>query len=121
MPARRVRNPDDWVMVAIAKDDFTVESWQHDLEAAGIESQVRLGDPAMAGITVGAARGYVSPVATLVSYPLYVRARNRRAARSILAESPELQGPRLDRNAVLGAVAVVGLTLLGVLVILLRG
>jgi hypothetical protein len=120
MPARRVRNPDEWVMVAVAKDDSTIESWQRDLEAAGIESEVRLGDPAMAGITVGAARGYVSPVATLVSFPLYVRARDRRAARTVLAQSPELEGPSIDRNAVIGAVAVVGATVLGVLVILLR-
>lgn len=108
-------------MVAIAKDDFTVESWQHDLEAAAIESEVRLGDPAMAGTTVGAARGYVSPVATLVSFPLYVRARDRRAARTVLAQSDELKDPSIDRNAILGAIAVVGATMLGVLVILLRG
>lgn len=107
-------------MVAIAKDDFAIESWQRDLEAAGIEPEIRIGDPAMAGTTTGSGRGYVSPMPALVSYPVYVRARDRRAARAIIARSPELRGPGIDRDTVLGAVAVVSATMLGVLVILLR-
>lgn len=110
-------------MVAVAKDAPTAESWQLQLDDADIAAEIRMADPAIAGMPSAAARWFANPtpIPALVSYSLYVQARDRRAAKDILAESPELQGPRLDRNAVLGAVAVVGLTLLGVLVILLRG
>jgi len=47
MSARRVRNPDRWVMVAVEKDGRTAEQWQQLLDDAGIEAQVRIDDPAI--------------------------------------------------------------------------
>ncbi len=110
-------------MVAVAKDALTAESWQQLLEDAHVLAEIRMADPAIAGMPSAAARwfGNPTPIPALVSYSLYVQARDRRVARSVLAQSPELNGPNIDRNTVLGAVAVVGATMIGVLVILLRG
>jgi hypothetical protein len=108
-------------MVAVAKDGRTAETWQQLLEDEDIPTEIRLGDPAIAGEPSRAAQWgrSFSPIPSLVSYPLYVRRRDRRAARSILGEHADLGGLPVDRGVVAGALAVVGLTLLGVFLMFL--
>jgi hypothetical protein len=59
-------------------------------------------------------------VPSLVSYPLYVLKRDRAAARRIIGDRGGLGSMSFDRGAVIGAVSVVCLTMLGVIVVLLR-
>ncbi len=67
------------------------------------------------------ASGYAEPAPSLYSYPLYTRIRDRRAARALLAQKAGSGGVRPDRGAIMGAVAVVALTMLGVIIVVLRG
>ena len=108
-------------MVAVAKDATTVEGWQRLLEDAGMDAQIHIDDAALAGMpSRGTANGYIEPGGSIYSYPLYVLARDRRAARQLLAREADFGGGlRLDAGTVLGALAVVGGSLLLVVVIAL--
>jgi hypothetical protein len=107
-------------MVAVAKDTTTAEAWQRLVQAAGIEAEVRIGDPAVAGIPSPKwILGNYEPGTGPYSYPLYVQARDRRAARAVLARKAEFGVMKLDRTAVLGAFAVLGATMITIVVIVL--
>ena len=108
------------MLVAVAKDGPTAESWQRLLEEADIETQIRTGDAAMAGMPSRASwpAAHTEPMLSLYSYPLYVR--DRRTARTLLAHKAGIGSARPDRGAIMGAVTVVALTMLGVIIVVLR-
>lgn len=116
------RHPAAWALVAVAKDEATAEAWQSLLADGGIEAEVRIDDPARAGMPsrTGFPLGYMEPGLSLFSYPVYVRSDERRAARRLLRDRAEVIGPRLDGRTVLGAVAVVAGSLALVIILLLR-
>lgn len=119
MPATRIRRSNDWVLVAIARDNATAEEWQQLLADAHIDAELRLADPAAAGMPSSIVRPWATPTPTFVSYPLYVRQGDRAVARRIIRERGGLGGMPLDRAALVGALVVVGLTLLVVAVAVL--
>ncbi|HRC62384.1 MAG TPA: hypothetical protein PLX85_04085 [Dehalococcoidia bacterium] len=129
MPRRLVRRsrsparPGDWALVAVAKDEVTAEEWQRLLSGEGIEAQVRIDDPARAGMPGRTAfpLGYTEPGLSLFSYPLYVRRQQRREARQLLGEQVEFSRSGLSGQTVLGAVGVVVASLAIVILLVLRG
>jgi hypothetical protein len=111
-----------WALVAIARDELTAEAWQALLADEGIEAQVRIDDAAKAGMPSRTLfpLGYIEPGRSLFSYPLYVRAADRRVARQVLRDRADFSGPSIDRRAILGALAVVLGSFALVIVLLLR-
>lgn len=109
--------------MAVARDEVTAEEWQRLLSGEGIEAQVRIDDPARAGMPGHTAfpLGYTEPGLSLFSYPLYVRRQQRREARRLLGEQVEFSRSGLSGETILGAVGVVVASLAIVILLVLRG
>jgi hypothetical protein len=81
-------NRDDarWVLLAVAGDGDAAERWASALDAAGIETELRIGDAAhltpRSSVVIGA-----NPAPDqLFAFPLYVRADQRHAATTVLLD-----------------------------------
>jgi hypothetical protein len=83
-----LRTSDDrWVLLAVARDDTTADRWAQALNAAGVDSEVRIGDAVELLGRPSALSGAAAGPDFLFAFPLYVPAEQRDAAARALIDA----------------------------------